>query len=284
MAQRKKKKKLHMWGMELAILLAFTVAIGFYITQKGDSPDINSKKQSQQETPQVLQDLSGCRAGDILREQQISMEQLSLYFTAEPISDQVYHRMDGKSYRENPDISIEELRYLKVLHYNFDHEIQVGELVVNQAIARDCLSIFQELFHKEYEIASMYLVDRYYYDNQHKNTQNSEAADYNSVNNNNTSGFHYRVVSGTAVLSAHAYGLAIDINPLQNPSMALDEDGHLTNKYLDLQDYSDRTRQKDHMIVKGDDCYEIFTKYGFIWGGEWDGPADYQHFEKTVTR
>ncbi|MDD6193399.1 MAG: M15 family metallopeptidase [Lachnospiraceae bacterium] len=283
MAQRKKKKKLHIWGMELAILLGLTVAITFYITQKGDEPNQKSE-QKQQETDRVLGDLSGCEAGDVLSKQQISTDKLSDYFTAEPISDEVFRRMEGNSYQENPDISIEDLRYLKVLHYNFDHEIQVGELVVNRAIARDCLSIFQELFYQQYEIASMYLVDRYYYDDEHKNTQNSEAADYNSVNNNNTSAFHYRVVSGTEVLSAHAYGLAIDINPLQNPSMALDEDGNLTNKYLDLQDYSDRTRAKEHMIAKGDVCYETFIRHGFIWGGEWDGPADYQHFEKIVTR
>ena len=283
MAQRKKKKKLHIWGMEFAILLGLTVAIVFYITQKGDEPNQKSE-QKQQETDRVLEDLSDCEAGDVLSNQQISADKLSDYFTAEPISDEVFRRMEGNSYQENSDISIEDLRYLKVLHYNFDHEIQVGELVVNQAIARDCLSIFQELFHQQYEIASMYLVDRYYYDDEHKNNQNSEAADYNSVNNNNTSAFHYRVISGTEVLSAHAYGLAIDINPLQNPSMALDEDGNLTNKYLDLQDYSDRSREKEHMIAKGDVCYEAFTRYGFIWGGEWDGPADYQHFEKIVTR
>lgn len=283
MAQRKKKKKLHKWGMELAILLGLTVAIVSYIARNGENPDSQLKPQ-QQEMIQVLGNLSGCEAGDVLSKKQISAENLSVYFTAEPINHEVFRRMDGNSYQENPDISIEELCYLKVLHYNFNHEIQVGELVVNQAIAQDCLNIFRELFDKQYEIASMYLVDRYYCDDEQKNTQNSEAADYNSVNNNNTSAFHYRVVSGTAVLSTHAYGLAIDINPLQNPSMALDEDGHLTNKYLDLQDYSDRTQAKDHMIVKGDDCYEIFAKYGFIWGGEWDGPADYQHFEKVVTR
>ena len=280
MAQSKKKKKLHIWTMELAILLGLTVAIVFYITQGGREPEQKPEKQRQQEANPVLQDLSGCEAGDVISPEQIAHHDLSVYFTAEPISDEVFQRMNGNTYQENPNISIEDLRYLKVLHYNFQHQIQVGELVVNQAIAQDCIGIFRELYDKQYEIHSMYLADRYFHGTQQDNVTDGEAADYNSINNNNTSAFNYRKVAGTEVLSPHAYGLAIDINPLQNPSMAPDADGKLTNKYLDLEDYSDRTQVKDHMIVKGDVCYETFIKFGFLWGGEWNGAADYQHFEK----
>ena len=66
-------------------------------------------------------------------------------------------------------ISYDDLRYIKVLHYNFRHQIQVGELVVNQAIAEDCRQIFMELFQEEYEINSMYLIDRYYEKDQARN-------------------------------------------------------------------------------------------------------------------
>lgn len=266
-----------MWAAELAILLGLTVAVGFYISQKGE--DLIKKSEQQ-----VLMDLSECDAGDVLMQEQILTDDVSVYFTAEPISDKVFQRMNGKSYQDNPNITREELRYLKVLHYNFNHQIQVGELVVNQAIAQDCLDIFRELYDKQYEINSIYLVDRYYNGTEPKNDINSEAADYNSINDNNTSGFNYRLVAGTDVMSAHAMGLSIDINPLQNPSVALDENGQLSNKYKDIQVYADRSQMKPHMIVEGDDCYNAFVKRGFIWGGEWSGPTDYQHFEKRITK
>lgn len=284
MAKTRRKRKLHMWAAELAILLGLTVAIGYYISQKGDDEQSKGEAKSQQVAGEVLMDLSGCEAGQILSQKQIGTEDLSIYFTAEPISDDVFLRMNGKSYQDNPNITREELRYLKVLHYNFNHQIQVGELVVNQGIAQDCLDIFRELYDKQYEINSMYLVDRYYNGTEPKNDTNSEAADYNSINDNNTSCFNYRLVAGTEVMSAHSLGLSVDINPLQNPSVAPDEDGQLSNKYKDIQVYADRSRLKPHMIVKGDDCYNAFIKRGFIWGGEWNGPADYQHFEKRITK
>lgn len=277
MAKTGRKRKLHMWAAELAILLGLTVAVGFYISQKGE--DLMKKSEQQ-----VLMDLSDCEAGDVLMQEQILTDDVSAYFTAEPISDKVFQRMNGKSYQDNSNITREDLRYLKVLHYNFNHQIQVGELVVNQGIAQDCLDIFRELYDKQYEINSMYLVDRYYNGTEPKNDINSEAADYNSINDNNTSCFNYRLVAETDVMSAHAMGLSIDINPLQNPCVALDENGQLSNKYKDIQVYADRSQVKPHMIVKGDDCYNAFVKRGFIWGGEWSGPADYQHFEKRITK
>lgn len=218
-------------------------------------------------------------AGDVIERERIDWNALPQYFTAQKIDDTLRNEMVGKSYSENEAISLEELRYIKVLHYNYKHEIQVGELVVNKKISDDCLAIFRELFENGYEIHSMYLIDRYYVDGNVEDAK--ESADYNSVNNNNTSGFNYRDVAGTDVLSAHALGMAIDINPLENPSMCLDEDGNYSNKYLQLQDYSDRSILREHMISTDDLCYQIFVKHGFCWGGEWDGPADYQHFEKV---
>jgi hypothetical protein len=89
-------------------------------------------------------------------------------------------------------------------------------------------------------------------------------------------------VADTSVLSAHAYGLAIDINPLENPSMVQNADGSYSNKYLNLEDYTDRSSGKAHMISHEDTCYQIFVKYGFTWGGDWESNPDYQHFEKSV--
>ena len=175
-------------------------------------------------------------------------------------------------------ISYDDLRYIKVLHYNFRHQIQVGELVVNQAIAEDCRQIFMELFQEEYEINSMYLIDRYYEKDQ---ARNGEQVDISSINDDNTSAFHYRKIAGTEVLSNHAYGMAIDINPLENPYVKeADLQQTVASPYKDYNSYKDRTAQRAHMISKDDACYRIFKAHGFQWGGEWNGNKDYQHFEK----
>ena len=68
---------------------------------------------------------------------------------------EVYQRIYGRSYVDNPNIALGELRSLKLLHYNFDHEIQMGELIVNADLEEDCLEIFREFFEHEYEIQSM---------------------------------------------------------------------------------------------------------------------------------
>jgi len=96
---------------------------------------------------------------------------------------------------------------------------------------------------------------------------------------NNTSAFNYRNATGSSNLSRHAYGMAIDLNPQQNPYL-----WKSGNRYKYAHDnaasFIDRKMDDPHIIVKGDICYEIFKKYGFSWGGEWTNPIDYQHFEK----
>ena len=186
--------------------------------------------------------------------------------------DPVYQRINGKSYKENPNIALSDLRYLKVLHYNFNHEVQVGELIVNKEISTDVLNIFRELFEIEYEIESMYLIDNYW-------TGNGADTDAASIDANNTSAFCYRKVTGGSGLSNHAYGYAIDINPQQNPYVYR-SNGRWKWYHDNADAYIDRTTGDPHMIVKGDKCYEIFVKYGFSWGGEWSNPMDYQHFER----
>ena len=86
---------------------------------------------------------------------------------------------------------------MKMLHYNFEGEIQVGELIMNERLADDILEIFQELFENQYQIQSMYLVDNYW-------TGDGIASDSASIDENNTSAFNYRQSVAGAELSNHA--------------------------------------------------------------------------------
>lgn len=292
----KKNKHNHMRDDKMKLVLAlFALAMlvflgihllnqqtnGKQVTENETSEKQTSDTQTpdaQQTTQEKRTDLSGLEAGAIVEKATIDAQNLDVYFTSSELTEVQKEAMNGKSYIENPDISYDDLRYIKVLHYNFYHQIQVGELVVNQAIAEDCRQIFMELFQEEYEINSMYLIDRYYEKDQ---ARNREQVDISSINDDNTSAFHYRKIAGTEVLSNHAYGMAIDINPLENPYVKeADLQQTVASPYKDYNSYKDRTAQRAHMISKDDACYCIFKSHGFQWGGEWNGNKDYQHFEK----
>lgn len=189
-------------------------------------------------------------------------------FTAEPVSDAVFKRMKGKTWKANCTVSRESLRYVKVLHYTANKKIQTGELVCSKVIANDIIAIFRELYHKKYPIERMVLIDNY------------DADDERSMTANNTSCFNFRRVAGSRHLSKHSQGRAIDINPLYNPCV------RHTNGRQDIspkagQAYADRSKKDiPYKIDRNDLCYKLFKAHGFTWGGEWKSVKDYQHFEK----
>lgn len=169
-------------------------------------------------------------------------------------------------------VSYDDLRYLNVLHYDFNGEIQTGELICNKKIAQDLVEIFYELYLNEYQIEKIRLIDEYNGD------------DTASMLDNNTSCFNYRVVDGTSSLSKHALGCAVDINPFYNPYVVYNKDGS-GETYISpegSEPYADRSQNFPYKIDENDLCYKLFKEHGFIWGGDWNSCKDYQHFQKTV--
>lgn len=237
--------------------------------------EMESEAQAAAQEAARMVNINELPAGTVLTEDQIDQEQLTQYFLINTISDEVYQRINGKSYRENNNIGLDDLRYLKLIHYNFEHQIQVGELIVNAALAQEMTEIFMELFQNEYEIYSMYLVDNYW-------TGDGGTTDSASIDVNNTSAFNYRTATGSSTnLSNHAYGCAIDINPQQNPYVSY-RSGSPSWSHENANDYIDRTTGYAHVITHDDLCYKIFKDHGFSWGGDWNTIKDYQHFEKEV--
>lgn len=184
-------------------------------------------------------------------------------FISGPVPENVQQRMIGKSMPANIPISFNELRYLQFPYYDFEGNIQIGEMVCNKAIAEDLIDIFRILFHFEYPFQSIRLVDDF------------DGDDEASMRANNTSCFNYRNIPGSSLLSKHALGRAIDINPLQNPWVR----GSRTYPAT-ATPYRDRTQDFPHKIDKQDLCYRVFKWKGFVWGGEWKTAKDYQHFHK----
>ena len=171
--------------------------------------------------------------------------------------------MIGKSMPDDATISFNDLRYLKLPYYDFDGVIQQGEMVCNKAIAHDLLEIFMTLFEAEYPICSIRLIDDF------------NADDETSMRANNTSCFCYRTIAGSKTLSRHALGMAVDVNPLQNPYV----DGGIIQPAT-ATEYADRSNDFPHKIDENDFCKKTFVSYGFQWGGRWRSVKDYQHFEK----
>ena len=215
-------------------------------------------------------------AGDIIADSAFDHNDPGKYFAAREIvpGDPVYLRIYGRSYQENDYISLADLRYLRMVHYNFDGRIQVGEMIVNVQIADDVLFIFRELFQRGYQIRKMHLIDDYW-------TGEGVSSDAASVTDDNTSCFCFRRAANTDTLSRHALGLAIDLNPLENPFLTFDEDGNVNILPEEGTPYAfDRSPDIPHVITESDDAYILFSERGFNWGGHWSSPIDYQHFER----
>ena len=199
-------------------------------------------------------------------------------FYSEPLSDSLRRYITGISYPSandeesgsEPVVTYDQLCYVHILHYNFDGSPTEGELICNEAISKDLLVIFYELYRNEYQLERVLLIDEY------------DGDDTASMEDNNTFCFNYSIVKGTGRLSRHAYGLAVDVNPLYNPYITYNEDGSENVSPAAAAGYSDRSLSFPYKIDENDLCYRLFIQHGFTWGGNWNSSKDYQHFQKSV--
>lgn len=187
-------------------------------------------------------------------------------FYMSEITDEIFSRIQGLSFKDECTIQREDLRYLHVLHKDINGNVHEGEMIVNMHIAEDMLEILKELYEQDYPIEKIRLVDEY------------GADDEASMEDNNSSCFNFRFVPRTTKVSKHGMGLAVDINTLYNPYITT-VDGRINVDPSNAEPYADRDREFDYKIEKGDLCYNLFTEHGFEWGGEWKNSKDYQHFE-----
>ena len=178
---------------------------------------------------------------------------------------------DGKTFKENCIVPREDLRYIQALHKDKDGNVHSGEMVVHCLIAEDVLEILEKLYDAGYPIERMVLPDNYMAD------------DEIMMRDNNSSGFNFRFISHTTVVSKHGLGMAVDINTLYNPyyKMVTNADGVQTEVIEPATGapYLDRTKEFDYKIEKDDLCCRLFAEKGFEWGGDWTDRKDWQHFE-----
>jgi D-alanyl-D-alanine carboxypeptidase len=170
------------------------------------------------------------------------------------------------SYRAGCPVAPAQLRTVRLSYWGFDGRPHVGKLVVNRRVTRDVVTVFRRLHAARFPIRRMVPVSAY------------RGSDDASMAADNTSGFNCRLAVGstTGAWSVHAYGLAIDVNPVENPYV-------LGGRVLPPagRRYLDRTRRRRGMAVERSVLVAAFADVGWRWGGRWTGSPDYQHFSTT---
>jgi hypothetical protein len=173
-------------------------------------------------------------------------------------------RMRGISWHAGCPVRIGDLRLLELDHWGYGGRVKRGRLIVHERAARRIRGVFERLFEIHFPIRRMRLIDAY------------GGSDERSLRANNTSAFNCRFVAGTTRWSMHAFGRAIDVNPVQNPYVA----GSRVSPPAGV-DYVDRSRRAKGMIHAGDRVVRAFATAGWEWGGYWTYPKDYQHFSSN---
>jgi poly-gamma-glutamate synthesis protein (capsule biosynthesis protein) len=180
-----------------------------------------------------------------------------------PITAALAERMTPSSWREGCPVPLADLRYVTVSHWTFEGTVATGELVVHEDVADHVTAVFAAIFEAEYPIRSLRLVDDFGGDD-----DASMAAD-------NSSAFNSRAVTGGTAWSEHAYGRALDLNPVENPyvldDLVLPPAGRA---FLDRPD-------APGVIHPDDAVVRAFAAVGWEWGGSWERPVDFQHFSLT---
>lgn len=171
----------------------------------------------------------------------------------------------GASWRAVCPLEPARLRRIVLDYVGFDGRTHRGALIVHEELVAEVIAIFEQLRQLRYPIEKMRTVEHY-----------PGADDELSMQDNNTSAFNCRDIPGTGRWSQHAYGRAIDVNPLLNPY--IDRTGAFQPR--NAAPYLDRNRNDPGILHDGDPAVLAFTDRGWRWGGHWQTPKDYQHFER----
>jgi hypothetical protein len=186
-------------------------------------------------------------------------------FAAYPLTQAVRNRITGTSWQKGCPVGLDDLRYVRVSYVGFDGEAHSGELMVNASAVKAMRGALRTLYRARFPIRRMRLVDDYRGD------------DYASIQADNTSAFNCRRATGLSRWSDHAYGRAIDINPIENPYVSADG----STAHVQSIPYLNRKRHRRGMAFQGGVLVRAFAEQGWGWGGSWSGPVDYQHFSST---
>jgi hypothetical protein len=190
---------------------------------------------------------------------------LAFRFSAHELSPLLRHRLYGSSWRPGCPVPLDGLRYLRIGYWGFDRRPHIGEMVVGAPAVAAVRGAFAALYEARFPIRRMRLVDAY------------GASDFASIEADNTSSFNCRPATGQTRWSEHAFGRAIDINPIENPYVYANG----TTVHRASRPYLDRSRSRRGMAMPGGVLVRAFARVGWGWGGTWVGARDLQHFSSS---
>jgi hypothetical protein len=183
--------------------------------------------------------------------------------TVGPVTAEIRERM-GSSWSEDCPVGLADLRYLTVSFIGFDDRPHTGELFVAAQVADAVVEVFRQLHAARFPIEEM----------RPPTTADLEAPP--TGDGNNTAAYVCRAARGQTRWSAHALGLAVDVNPFHNPLVRRD----LVVPEL-AGAYVDRAEVRPGMHVAGGPAVRAFGDIGWTWGGTWRSSKDYMHFSET---
>ncbi len=173
--------------------------------------------------------------------------------------------MTGVSWRPGCPVGLDDLRLVRARYVGFDGRAHTGRIVVHRDVADDVVTVLRRLYAARFPIRRMVPVDAY------------GGSDFRSIEADNTSAFNCRYVDGTTRWSEHAYGRAIDLNPIENPYVTSSG----TTSHRSSRPYLRRSPYRPGMAVEGGALVRAFAAVGWSWGGSWSGARDYQHFSAS---
>jgi hypothetical protein len=181
------------------------------------------------------------------------------------ISPALARQMTGVSWRPGCPVPLRDLRVVIATHHGFDGRDRVGRVIVHRDVAPQLLRVLRNLYAESFPIRRMVPIDAY------------GGSDFRSIEADNTSAFNCRYVDGTTRYSQHAYGRAIDVNPIENPYVTSSG----TTSHPASRSYVRRTPFRPGMAAEGHALVRAFDSAGWGWGVRWSGAKDYQHFSAS---
>jgi hypothetical protein len=183
-----------------------------------------------------------------------------MFFAEEVIVDSSMSFSEAVEGSAAPEEIILQLSLVDVLYYSFDGRKHQGQMLVHREVEDDVYDLFNFIEKVLFPVGKAVPIVAYQWN------------DHRSMADNNSSSFNYRVIEGTATLSLHALGKAVDINPLQNPVVY--PNGVIAPDGARYDPAARGTFTAEHPVV------QEFLRRGWHWGGRFDPLKDYHHFEK----
>ena len=194
---------------------------------------------------------------------------LTPFHTAtKPLSPTVKTQLKARGFwHSGCPVALSDLRLLTVSYRDRRQHVQAGRLVVNKRAAAPLSRAFRQLFHLHFPIRHMKFSD--FYGPVSQRPRSDVTASF-QCRQAAASPCTKRVRTGT--WSNHAYGLAVDVNPLENPYVGCGQ-----SRDPKTRPYFDRSRHRPLMVTSN--TVRAFGSVGWGWGGSWTGNTkDYMHF------